>query len=97
MWAGLFILLFAFATIMTLLYLAEEAVVFASAFAGATWSLMAFTEEIIVTSGASEIAFQLGGARWLLAGLGMLSMLVLLLDLFGAYRQDTPDIDPEAI
>ena len=97
MWAGIFVVLFAFATLMTLLYLFEEAVVFSSAFAGATWTMLALTQEFVVTSGSEEIAFQLGGVRWLLAGLGMLSMLVLLLDLFGAYRQDTPDVDPEAI
>ena len=92
MWAGIWITLFAFASVMTLLYLFERSVVFSSAFAGASWLFLGLTPQVIVASEGSQVAFTVGGIRYLLIGLSMLSFVVLTLDLFGSYRTE-PDLN----
>jgi len=95
MYFGLFVTLFAFGTIMTLLYLEERSVVFSASMASATWTLLAFTPEMLVSDGGQVEAFAVGGSRYLLFGLALLSMLVLTLEVFGAYRGEETDSRPE--
>lgn len=92
MWAGIWITVFAWASLMTLLYLDERSVVFSSTFAGASWLFLGLTPQVMVASEGEQIAFEVGGLRYLLIGLAMLSFVVLTLDLFGAYRQQ-PDLN----
>ena len=90
MWGGLFLAVLGFATIMTLLYVLEEAVVFSASIATAAWSLLAFTTELQVASAGELLSFDIGGLRYLFAGLALLSVIALVLDLFGVYRNE-PD------
>lgn len=94
-WAGTFALTFVLATLFTVLYTVERGIIFSAAMATASWSLLALTPEIVVTSGGEEILMTIGGVRWLFAGLALLSSLVLVLALFGEYPDDAETETPE--
>ncbi len=92
-WSGVFFALVAIATLFTVIYgVLEEAVVFSTAIATATWLLLAFIPEVVVISNGTEVSIQIGPVRWIFTGLALLSAIALIGALFGVFPAE-PDID----
>lgn len=93
MYSGVYLALFALACGATYVYVVqEEAVVFSSAIAGATWSLLAVTGggvEVVTDSGVETMS--LGAAQHLFLGLAVLSIIALIGSVMGYYPTD-PEI-----
>lgn len=92
MWAWLYLALGGFAMVLTWAYaVRESAIVFTAAMSGAIWALLAVTTEITVASGGGDVAFEVGPARWIFAGLGLLSLVALTGAIIGVYPESHPD------
>jgi hypothetical protein len=92
MWAWLFVAIGAFAGVMTWAFaVRESAVIFTTAMSTVSWSLLAIQSELELVDGGGRVALELGGVRWLLAALALLSMLAMIGSVLGQY----PDTHPE--
>ncbi|WP_121744893.1 hypothetical protein [Natronorubrum halophilum] len=98
-WSGLFLGVFAFATVMTLLFAVyEDAVVFSSAMSTVCWIYLAFVPEIVVISDGTDVPVQIGPVRWLFAGIAILSALALLGSMMGWYpAEEAPEASREGM
>lgn len=96
MWSGIYLALFALAAGATYIYVVkEEAVVFTSAIASGTWSLLAITGGgVDVVSGGETVTMSLGSVQYLFAGLSLLSLIAFVGSIIGWYPTD-PEIHNE--
>jgi len=92
MWAFLFLALGGFGMILTWAYaVRESAVVFTAAMSFAIWALLAVTPELVVVSSGAEVSVAVGPARWVFAGLALLSFVALAGAIIGIYPESHPD------
>lgn len=91
MWGLLYIAVLAFAAGMTVMYLIETAIVFASASAAVSWLVLAYEAEISVLSNGSTTTVAVGPIRWLWVAMGLMSLVALVGAILGYYPEsDTP-------
>ena len=90
MYAGVYLALFGLAAAATYCFVVrEEAVVFTSAIATATWAMLALTGSTIEVATGGEIqVMTIGAAQYLLLGLALLSLIALIGSILGWYPED---------
>ena len=94
MWSGLFIALFAFATLWTYVYLVrKEAVFTTSALATGVWFFLAFTGgRIVIFEGSTEHLVEVGPTQYLFLGFALLSAFALVGNVLGYFPPEDEEI-----
>ena len=89
MWAWLYLAVGAVAMSMTWAFaVREEAIVFSTAIAAVSWSLLSLTSELAIIDGGEKVSVAVGPVRWLFAALALLSLLALALTIIGVYPSE---------